>query len=164
MAARSPAAADRRGGGEHGDVRAGLGRDGGGLYRAGQAGHPDLITYDMGGTSSSDVGPDSRTACRSVSGELELEYAMPIHVPMVDVHTIGAGGGSIASVDAMPACCASARRAPGREPGPICYGRGGARADDHRRQSLVLGRLNPDRGFWASIPSRDAADHVRGRR
>ena len=46
-----------------------------------------------------------------VSGELELEYAMPIHVPMVDVHTIGAGGGR--SPPSMPpACCASARRAP----------------------------------------------------
>src|SRR5258708_2906155 len=54
---------------------------------------PNLITYDMGGTST-DVGL-IEDAVPQVSGELELEYAMPIHVPMVDVHTIGARGGSI---------------------------------------------------------------------
>ena len=67
-------------------------------YTGRVSGHPHLITYDMGGTST-DVGL-IEDAVPQVSGELELEYAMPIHVPMVDVHTIGAGGGSIASVDA----------------------------------------------------------------
>ena len=67
-------------------------------YTGRASGHPNLITYDMGGTST-DVGL-IRTACPQVSARARLEYAMPIHVPMVDVHTIGAGGGSIASVDA----------------------------------------------------------------
>ena len=58
----------------------------------------NVVTYDMGGTSS-DVAL-VLGGMPSVSSDLELEYAMPIHVPMVDVHTIGAGGGSIASVDA----------------------------------------------------------------
>jgi N-methylhydantoinase A len=68
-----------------------------------QAGsHPgefaNVVTYDMGGTST-DVAL-VLGGLPAVSSELELEYAMPIHVPMVDVHTIGAGGGSLASVDA----------------------------------------------------------------
>src|SRR5258708_13746546 len=57
---------------------------------------PNLITYDIGATST-DVGL-IEDAVPQVSGELELEYAMPIHVPMVDVHTIGAGARPIASV------------------------------------------------------------------
>jgi N-methylhydantoinase A/oxoprolinase/acetone carboxylase beta subunit len=69
----------------------------------------NVVTYDMGGTSS-DVAL-VLGGLPSVSSDLELEYAMPIHVPMVDVHTIGAGGGSIAS-SMPPACCASVRRAP----------------------------------------------------
>ena len=62
-------------------------------YTGRASGQPNLITYDMGGTST-DVGL-IEDAVPQVSGELELEYAMPIHVPMVDVHTIGAGGGTI---------------------------------------------------------------------
>ena len=62
------------------------------------AGMPDLLTYDMGGTST-DVAL-VRGAEPAVSNEIEIEYAMPIHVPMVDVRTVGAGGGSIARVNA----------------------------------------------------------------
>ena len=66
-------------------------------YTASRAGYPHVITYDMGGTSC-DVGL-IRDGVPAVSSELEVEYAMPIHVPMVDVHTIGAGGGSVARID-----------------------------------------------------------------
>src|SRR5437667_5488113 len=66
-------------------------------YTAMEAGYPNVVTYDMGGTSS-DVAL-IRDGVPLVSSEIELEYAMPIHVPMVDVHTIGAGGGSIARID-----------------------------------------------------------------
>ena len=62
------------------------------------AGMPDLLTYDMGGTST-DVAL-VRGAEPAVSNEIEIEYAMPIHVPMVDVRSVGAGGGSIARVNA----------------------------------------------------------------
>ena len=92
-------------------------------YTGRTSGQPNLITYDMGGTST-DVGL-IENAVPQVSGELELEYAMPIHVPMVDVHTIGAGGGSIASVDAAGMLRVGPESA-GARPGPICYGRGGA--------------------------------------
>src|SRR5438045_5562655 len=95
----------------------------------------------MGGTSS-DVGL-IENAVPQVSGELELEYAMPIHVPMVDVHTIGAGGGSIASVDASGMLRVGPESA-GATPGPICYGRGGTRPTI-TDANLVLGRLDPDR-------------------
>ena len=83
---------------------------------------PNLITYDMGGTSTDvaliyDCQP-------SVSNEIEIEYAMPIHVPMVDVRTIGAGGGSIARVNQAGLLEVGPESA-GADPGPICYGLGG---------------------------------------
>jgi N-methylhydantoinase A len=93
-----------------------------------------------------------------VSGELELEYAMPIHVPMVDVHTIGAGGGSIATVDAAGMLRVGPESA-GARPGPICYGRGGAEPTI-TDANLVLGRLNPDRLLGVDHPV--TLDHVRG--
>ena len=93
-----------------------------------------------------------------VSGELELEYAMPIHVPMVDVHTIGAGGGSIASVDAAGMLRVGPESA-GARPGPICYGRGGTEPTI-TDANLVLGRLNPDRLLGVDHPV--TLDHVRG--
>jgi len=101
----------------------------------------DVVTYDMGGTSS-DVALVLR-GMPSVSSDLELEYAMPIHVPMVDVHTIGAGGGSIASVDVSGMLKVGPESA-GATPGPICYGRGGTRPTI-TDANLVLGRLDPDR-------------------
>src|SRR5205823_6989638 len=110
-------------------------------YTGRASGHPNLITYDMGGTST-DVGL-IENAVPTVSGELELEYAMPIHVPMVDVHTIGAGGGSIASVDDAGMLRVGPESA-GARPGPICYGRGGSEPTI-TDANLVLGRLDPDR-------------------
>ncbi len=119
------------------------------------SGHPHLITYDMGGTST-DVGL-IENAVPSVSGELELEYAMPIHVPMVDVHTIGAGGGSIAAVDAAGMLRVGPESA-GARPGPICYGRGGTEPTI-TDANLVLGRLNPERLLGVDSPV--TLDHVR---
>ncbi len=103
------------------------------------AGYPNAITYDLGGTST-DVGL-IREGVPQVSSELELEYAMPVHVPMVDVHTIGAGGGSIAWIgdDGM---LRVGPRSAGANPGPICYGRGGIEPTI-TDANLLLGRLNP---------------------
>ncbi|HEY4956946.1 MAG TPA: hydantoinase/oxoprolinase family protein, partial [Caldimonas sp.] len=101
----------------------------------------NVVTYDMGGTSS-DVALVLRGQ-PSVSSDLELEYAMPIHVPMVDVHSIGAGGGSIASVDASGMLKVGPESA-GAVPGPICYGRGGTRPTI-TDANLALGRLDPER-------------------
>ncbi|MEK9967991.1 MAG: hydantoinase/oxoprolinase family protein [Ferrovibrio sp.] len=109
-------------------------------YTARAAGLPNVITYDMGGTSS-DVGL-IQDGVPQVSSELELEYAMPIHVPMVDVHTIGAGGGSIAFINEAGMLQVGPESA-GARPGPICYGRGGTRPTI-TDANLVLGRLNPE--------------------
>lgn len=109
-------------------------------HTAGLAGYPDVITYDMGGTSC-DVGL-ILGGIPQVSSELELEYAMPIHVPMVDVHTIGAGGGSIARVDEAGILRVGPESA-GANPGPVCYGRGGDRPTI-TDANFALGRLNPE--------------------
>ncbi|TKT80254.1 hydantoinase/oxoprolinase family protein [Aquamicrobium sp. LC103] len=108
-------------------------------YTARRAGFDNLVTYDMGGTST-DVAL-IRNAQPAVSNEIEIEYAMPIHVPMVDVHTVGAGGGSIAHVDDAGLVQVGPESA-GAAPGPICYGRGGTRPTVSDA-NLVLGRLNP---------------------
>jgi len=105
------------------------------------AGFPNAITYDMGGTST-DVGL-IRGGVPEVSSELEIEYAMPVHVPMVDVHTIGAGGGSIAFIGEDGMLHVGPQSA-GAVPGPICYGRGGSEPTI-TDANLVLGRLNPER-------------------
>jgi N-methylhydantoinase A len=119
------------------------------------AGFPRLITHDMGGTSS-DVALIEDGLPR-LSTELELEYAMPIHVPMVDVHTIGAGGGSIARIDDAGLLQVGPRSA-GARPGPVCYGRGGDEPTI-TDANLALGRLDPDR--LLSVDSPVGLDHVR---
>jgi len=107
-------------------------------YTAKRAGFPNIVTYDMGGTST-DVAL-IRNAKPAVSNEIEIEYAMPIHVPMVAVHTVGAGGGSIARVDASGLVQVGPESA-GATPGPICYGRGGTQPTI-TDANLVLGRLS----------------------
>ena len=101
----------------------------------------DAITYDMGGTST-DVAL-IRNGVPEVCSELSIDYGLPIHVPMVDVRSIGAGGGSIASLDAAGMLRVGPQSA-GSEPGPICYGRGGEAATI-TDANLVLGRLDPER-------------------
>ncbi|ADV09868.1 hydantoinase/oxoprolinase family protein [Mesorhizobium ciceri] len=108
-------------------------------YTGKRAGFENLVTYDMGGTST-DVAL-IRNAEPAVSSEIEIEYAMPIHVPMVAVHTVGAGGGSIARVDAAGLIQIGPESA-GANPGPICYGRGGLEPTI-TDANLVLGRLAP---------------------
>jgi N-methylhydantoinase A len=98
-----------------------------------------VISYDMGGTST-DVGL-IQGGVPQVTAELELDYAMPIHVPMVDVHSIGAGGGSIALINDANLLQVGPDSA-GALPGPICYGRGGLRPTI-TDANLVLGRLDP---------------------
>ena len=114
----------------------------------------NLLTYDMGGTST-DVAL-IRGAEPAVSNEIEVEYAMPIHVPMVDVRTVGAGGGSIARVNAGGLLEVGPESA-GAYPGPICYGRGGTEPSISDA-NLLLGRLNPA-GF-KSLDATSATDHV----
>jgi len=108
-------------------------------YTASQSGFNRVVTYDMGGTSC-DVGLIVN-GIPQVTSELEIEYAMPIHVPMVDVHTIGAGGGSLSWVNEAGLLQVGPESA-GAQPGPICYGRGGSKPTI-TDANLVLGRLNP---------------------
>ena len=110
-------------------------------FTAGKSGFSNVLTYDMGGTSC-DVGLIVG-GIPQVSSELEIEYAMPVHVPMVDVHTIGAGGGSIAWVNDAGLLQVGPESA-GAQPGPICYGRGGSKPT-MTDANLVLGRLNPEK-------------------
>lgn len=117
-----------------------------------RAGMPDLLTYDMGGTST-DVAM-IRAGVAPVSNEIEVEYAMPIHVPMVDVRTVGAGGGSIARVDAGGMLRVGPESA-GSYPGPICYGRGGTRVT-LSDANLILGRLPAARFGQAAEAARAA--------
>ncbi|MEM9199356.1 MAG: hydantoinase/oxoprolinase family protein, partial [Pseudomonadota bacterium] len=107
-------------------------------YIGRRAGIGDLLTYDMGGTST-DVAL-IRDARPAVSAEIEVEYAMPIHLPMVDVRTVGAGGGSIAHVDAAGLLRVGPESA-GATPGPICYGHGGTQPTISDA-NFLLGRLN----------------------
>ncbi|CAN7550688.1 hydantoinase/oxoprolinase family protein [Rhizobium rhizogenes] len=124
-------------------------------YTGRRAGIPNLITYDMGGTST-DVAL-IRNAEPAVSNEIEIEYAMPIHVPMVDVRTVGAGGGSIAKVTAAGLLQVGPESA-GAMPGPICYGRGGT-TPTISDANLLLGRLNPSR--LNSVPGGISIDGIR---
>ncbi|MBM3540463.1 MAG: hydantoinase/oxoprolinase family protein, partial [Alphaproteobacteria bacterium] len=107
-------------------------------FTAAAAGFPHVVTYDMGGTST-DVAL-IRNGVPQTTTEFDLEYAMPIHVPMVDIHTIGSGGGSIAYIDDAGILQVGPESA-GAKPGPICYGRGGTRPTI-TDANLVLGRLN----------------------
>jgi N-methylhydantoinase A len=117
-------------------------------YTASAAGYKDIVTYDMGGTST-DVAL-IQDGVPTVSSELELEYAMPIHVPMVDVHTIGAGGGSIAFINEAGMLQVGPESA-GATPGPICYGSGGM-APTITDANLILGRLNPEKLLGVDRP------------
>ena len=112
----------------------------GAAYVAETAGEPDVLTLDMGGTSC-DVSL-VRDGEPTVSREVTVgDY--PVRLPMVDVHTIGAGGGSIAWLDEGGALRVGPRSA-GADPGPICYGRGGTEPTVTDAQSL-LGRLDASR-------------------
>ena len=117
-----------------------------------RAGMANLLTYDMGGTST-DVAM-IRAGRPPVSNEIEIEYAMPIHVPMVDVRTVGAGGGSIARVDAGGMLRVGPESA-GSVPGPVCYGRGGTRVTISDA-NLILGRLPAGRFGVATDAARRA--------
>lgn len=105
---------------------------------AARAGRERLLTFDMGGTS---------TDVALIDGELKLTTEgrigrYPVSVPMVDMHTIGAGGGSIAYVDAGGLLQVGPESA-GATPGPACYGGGGKRPTV-TDANLLLGRLRPD--------------------
>ncbi|HSE84475.1 MAG TPA: hydantoinase/oxoprolinase family protein [Thermodesulfobacteriota bacterium] len=109
----------------------------GGFKIASAIGHKKVITYDMGGTSTDVALSDG--SLRFVT-ETKIE-GIPIKIPMVDVVTIGAGGGSIAYLDPGGALKVGPASA-GADPGPACYGKG--LYPTVTDANLVLGRINPN--------------------
>ena len=116
----------------------------GGIWAGKLSGYESVVTLDIGGTSA-DIGV-------AADGEMRMRHLLDTKVgdyqamvPMVDIDTIGAGGGSIAYVDEGGVFRVGPQSA-GAEPGPACYGRGGTDATSTDAQ-LLLGRLRPDRGL-----------------
>ncbi|GGH69862.1 5-oxoprolinase [Compostibacillus humi] len=112
-----------------------------------QYGITHLVTLDMGGTST-DVavivnGQEQFTT------NFEIEWGIPIQVPMIDIRTIGAGGGSIAWIDKGGMLNVGPQSA-GANPGPICYGKGGDKVTV-TDANLVLGRLNKNNFLGGSM-------------
>ena len=123
---------------------------------ASEAGFPNAMAFDMGGTST-DVCPivagvAERSSERVVAG-------LPIRLPTVDIHTVGAGGGSIARFDAGGAVRVGPESA-GADPGPACYGRGGIEPTV-TDANLLLERL-PERLAGGVELDRDAAERAMG--
>jgi N-methylhydantoinase A len=120
----------------------------GALASARRSGIERLISFDMGGTST-DVSLVDSEPHASTQHEIA---GLPVGVPMLDIHTVGAGGGSIARFDAAGALRVGPASA-GADPGPICYGRGSQPTVTDA--NLLLGRLRPDRflggGFTLDI-------------
>jgi len=103
-----------------------------------RSGCRQIISFDMGGTST-----DVALVDREIQTGSQAEIAgLPVGVPMLDIHTVGAGGGSIVRFDAAGALRVGPESA-GAEPGPICYGRGSQPTVTDA--NLILGRLRPNR-------------------
>ena len=116
----------------------------GGIWAGKMAGYDNVFTLDIGGTSA-DIGV-------AAGGALRMRHLLDTKIgdyqamiPMVDIDTIGAGGGSIAYVDDGGIYRVGPQSA-GAEPGPACYGRGGSEPTSTDAQ-VVLGRLRTDRGL-----------------
>jgi len=112
----------------------------GGAATGNQSGRQKLITFDMGGTST-DIGIVTEQGFVEGTARDTWIAGYPVMVPMIDVHTIGAGGGSIAYVDAGGAFRVGPKSA-GADPGPACYGKGGLQAAV-TDANVVLNRIDP---------------------
>jgi N-methylhydantoinase A len=128
---------------------------GGALMLAARAGERDVVCVDMGGTSCDvctiEGGEVAETAQRTVAGR-------PLALPALDIHTVGAGGGSVAWRDAGGALRVGPESA-GAQPGPACYGRGGERATV-TDANVLLGRLPDDEPLAGVALDREAAERA----
>ena len=111
------------------------------------AGFPDVITGDMGGTSF-DVSLVAKGEA-ALAAQTAIEYGLVVRSPMIQIETIGAGGGSIASVDASGMLQVGPESA-GSNPGPACYGRGNTRPTV-TDANVVLGRIAADRPLGGGL-------------
>ncbi len=109
-----------------------------GVYLSDRLNEPDVITIDMGGTSSDICLIDKGQPRLTTEADIE---GYPIKLPMIDINTIGAGGGSIAWIDDGGALRVGPQSA-GADPGPVCYGRGG-KEPTVTDANAILGRINP---------------------
>ena len=114
----------------------------GGAWAGALSGRNDLITFDVGGTSA-DIGIVTAGRFSEATARDTWIAGFPLLVPMIDIHTIGAGGGSIARVDDGGAFRVGPHSA-GARPGPAAYARGGT-APTVTDAHVVLGRLDPAR-------------------
>ncbi len=115
------------------------------------AGFENIITCDMGGTSF-DVSllSDGKAA---LAAQTSIDFGMVVRTPMIEITTIGAGGGSIASIDKSGLLQVGPESA-GSDPGPVCYGLGNDRPTV-TDANLVLGRINPDRPIGGKLAHLD---------
>ena len=140
-----------RAAGVHGRVRPGRGRDRLGVPRRARSAAPDILSFDMGGTTAKvgliQGGQPSVTKDYKVGGHAGAGIGgmslsgYPVRTPVVDLVEIGAGGGSIAWVDSGGLLRVGPQSA-GADPGPVCYRRGGTEPTV-TDANVVLGRLNP---------------------
>ncbi len=121
----------------------------GGEWVGRRAGRENLITFDVGGTSA-DIGIVTSQGITEASARETRIAGFPVMVPMIDVHTIGAGGGSIAYVDPGGAFRVGPRSA-GSVPGPACYGKGGEEPTV-TDANVVLGRLDEHHFLGGEMP------------
>jgi N-methylhydantoinase A len=113
------------------------------MHIARTGGYRNVIACDMGGTSldlSLAYGGEPAVRTRT-----EIEYGVPVSLPMIDIHTVGAGGGSIAWIDRGGVLQIGPRSA-GSVPGPACYGRGGE-LPTVTDANVLLGRINAGRAI-----------------
>ena len=112
----------------------------GGRWTGELSGRRKLITFDMGGTSA-DIGIVDEGRFAEATARDTWIAGYPVLVSMIDIHTIGAGGGSVATVNAQGSIRVGPESA-GADPGPACYAKGGTRATVSDA-NLVLGRIPP---------------------
>jgi N-methylhydantoinase A len=115
-------------------------------FLAAHAGLDDFITYDMGGTSTDVCLVRGRTPATTTETEIG---AFPVKVPQIDIHTVGAGGGSLAWLD-VDASLQVGPRSAGARPGPAAYGLGG-REPTVTDANVVLGRMGTERTLGGAI-------------
>ncbi|MBM86415.1 MAG: hydantoin utilization protein A [Rhodospirillaceae bacterium] len=121
-----------------------------------EAGYPNLVTCDMGGTSF-DVSLVTEGRA-SLSPQTSIGFGMVIRSPMIETITIGAGGGSIARVDASGLLQVGPESA-GSKPGPVCYGLGNVHPTV-TDANVVLGRINADRPIGGRLDRLDVGAAV----
>lgn len=120
----------------------------GGASEGAMAGEANIITVDIGGTSA-DISTIPAGAVKIMNPRDTYVSGHPVLTPMIDLVTIGAGGGSVAYLDEAGAFHVGPRSA-GSEPGPACYGRGGTEPTVTDAQ-IVLGRLDPDMALGGDL-------------